>query len=58
MEDEGVKLKIKEEIVLVKYDGEPPAEGEVKKPIETIRLVYENGKLISRSDEGVVDGTN
>lgn len=57
---EDTKLKLIETITLHKYEGEPPAEGESKEPIETITLVYENGELKSRVDEvgGGKDGFN
>lgn len=61
MDTEAAKLKIVETITLHKYDGEPPAEGEHKEPVETITLVYENGVLQSRVDEvegDLKDGIN
>jgi hypothetical protein len=47
MAEESVPLKIREEFLIKKWDGDPPAfEGE-KTPVEVRKIVYENGVLIS-----------
>lgn len=46
-------VKIREVITLRKFDGDPPAEGEHKDPVETIELVVENGVVISRTEKKI-----
>jgi hypothetical protein len=41
-------MKLKERIVLKKYNGDLPKDGEDKEPIEII--VVEDGKIISREE--------
>ncbi len=56
MAEELVPLKIREEFIITKWDGDPPAfEGE-KSPVEVRKIVYENGVLIS--SEILENGTN
>jgi hypothetical protein len=40
-------LRIRERIILRKYDGDPPAPGEHKEPIETIEI--EDGRIVART---------
>jgi hypothetical protein len=37
-------IQVRERIVIQKFDGDPPAEGENKAPVETI--VIEDGKIV------------
>lgn len=36
MPESVVEFKVRETVVLRKYDGDPPREGEVKEPVETL----------------------
>ena len=39
------RLQIRERLILRKYDGEPPAPGEHKEPMEIIEI--EDGRLVT-----------
>lgn len=55
MEQEAVKLKIREVATVKKFEGDAPKEGETKEPFETIIMVYEDSKLISKE---IIHGAN